>query len=314
MSNPRYSVIFMGTPEFAVPALEALILDADFDVTAVVTQEDKPVGRAQIMSAPAVKVCALANELPVLQPKKVREIYKQLAELKPDLIVVVAYGQIIPQNVLDIPTFDCINVHASLLPKYRGAACLQAAILNGDTETGVTIMKMEAGLDTGPILEQFIIPLIGRETLGDLHDAVAALAHQVLPGALKEYLAGNLTAKTQDDAQASYYRTVKKENGHLDFAKSAQELERQIRAYTPWPSSFALTEDEKMLKIIAVSPEIIPIAGQAPGELFLSDKGLCLATANGALQIERLQLAGGKALAAKEFLSGHQDFVGKVLK
>ena len=165
MSNPQYSVIFMGTPEFAVPALEALISDADFDVLAVVTQEDKPVGRAQTLSAPAVKTCALAHDLPVLQPQKVREIYEELAALKPDLIVVVAYGQIIPQNILDIPKFGCINVHASLLPKYRGAACLQAAILNGDAKTGVTIMKMEAGLDTGPILEQFIIPLQGTETL-----------------------------------------------------------------------------------------------------------------------------------------------------
>ena len=175
-------------------------------------------------------------------------------------------------------------------------------------------MKMEAGLDTGPILEQFIIPLSGQETLGDLHDAVATLAHQVLPGALKDYLAGRLSAKTQDDSLASYYRTVKKENGHLDFTKSAQELERQIRAYTPWPGTFALTEDEKMLKIVAVSGEIIPTFDQVPGELFLADKNLCLATADGALQIERLQLAGGKALTAKEFLAGHQDFVGKILK
>ncbi|MCX6795337.1 MAG: methionyl-tRNA formyltransferase [Candidatus Falkowbacteria bacterium] len=202
----------------------------------------------------------------------------------------------------------------SLLPKYRGAACLQAAILNGDKETGVTIMRMEAGLDTGPILEQFTISLHGTETLEDLHDAVAALANKVLPTALKDYLVGKLVARAQDDTLASYYRTVKKENGRLDFQKSAIELERQIRAYTPWPGSFALTEDDKMIKIVKVSSEIEKSEGKIPGELFMTDKKLCLASADGALQITELQLAGGRVMSVKDFLSGHQDFIGKKLK
>ncbi|MFZ4648044.1 MAG: methionyl-tRNA formyltransferase [Patescibacteria group bacterium] len=314
MSNTPYSVIFMGTPEFSVPTLEALIKSEDFSVTAVVTQEDKPIGRTQTLSAPAVKVCAEKNNIPVFQPKKVREIFTEIEKLAPDLIVVLAYGQIIPQNILDIPKFGCINIHASLLPKYRGAACLQAAILNGDQETGLTIMKMEAGLDTGPILKQFAISLNGQENIGELHDQASLLAGQVVCQSLKDYCEDKLPEQIQDDALATYVRTIKKEDGHLDFQKSALELERQIRAFNPWPGSFALTEDNKMIKIGTVSKEITSEARHVPGELFLEEKSLLVATTKGALKIESLQLAGGKFLKAGEFLAGHKDFVGKVLK
>jgi len=304
----------MGTPEFSVPTLEALISSDNFSVCAVVTQEDKPIGRNQKLNAPAVKVCAQKHEISVFQPKKVKEIFEEISELKPDLIVVLAYGQIIPQNILDIPKFGCINIHASLLPKYRGAACLQAAILNGDKETGLTIMKMEAGLDTGPILKQFTIPLSGRETIGELHDEASLLAGQVVCQSLKDYCEGKLEAKIQNDSLATYVKTIKKEDGHLNFQKTAEELEQQIRAFNPWPGSFSLTEDNKMIKILAVSKDIVSEAGHQPGELFLDEKSLLVATVKGALKIESLQLAGGKKLKSEEFLAGHQDFVGKVLK
>lgn len=314
MSNIKPNVIFMGTPEFSVPTLEALINSDDFLIRAVVTQEDKPVGRTQTLQAPAVKICAEKYNIPVLQPKKIKELSTELEKLAPDLIVVLAYGQIIPQNILDIPKFGCLNIHASLLPKYRGAACLQAAILNGDQETGLTIMKMEAGLDTGPILEQFFIPLTGQENIEELHDQAAATSGKIIVQVLKDYLAVKLIAKVQDDNLSSYVKTIKKEDGRLDFKKSAIELERQIRAFHPWPGSFALTEDGKMLKIGTVAHEIFSEAGHLPGELFLDNQELMLATANGALQIESLQLTGGKMMKTKEFVTGHQDFVGKILK
>lgn len=314
MSNTRHSLIFMGTPEFSVPTLEALINSDDFLVNAVVTQEDKPVGRAQTLSAPAVKICAEKYGIAVLQPKKIKEISAELEKLAPDLIVVLAYGQIIPQNILDIPKFGCLNIHASLLPKYRGAACLQAAILNGDQETGLTIMKMEAGLDTGPILKQFSIPLSGKENIGELHDKASLMGGQIIVQALKDYLDGKLIAKAQDDNLSSYVKTIKKEDGHLNFQKSATELERQIRAFNPWPGSFALTDDGKMIKIGTVAHEIFPAAGHLPGELFLDNQKLMLATTDGALRIESLQLAGGKLMKANEFIAGHKNFIGKILK
>lgn len=314
MSNTNPSLIFMGTPEFSVPTLEALINSGDFLVKAVITQEDKPVGRNQTLQAPAVKICAQKHKIQVLQPKKIGEIFDKLKELAPDLIVVLAYGQIIPQNILDLPKFGCLNIHASLLPKYRGAACLQAAILNGDKETGLTIMKMEAGLDTGPILKQFLIPLNGKESIEELHDQAALLGGQIIVPVLKDYLDGKLIPQTQDDSLSSYVKTIKKEDGRLDFQKSAVELERQIRAFNPWPGSFALTEDDKMLKIGAVAQEIFPITNHLPGELFTDNQSLMLATKDGALQIQSLQLAGGKMMTAKEFITGHQNFIGKILK
>ncbi len=314
MSTHKSSIIFMGTPEFSVPTLEALISSDDFLVRAVVTQEDKPVGRTQTLQAPAVKICAEKYNIQVLQPKKIKEISEELEKLAPDLIVVLAYGQIIPQNILDIPKFGCLNIHASLLPKYRGAACLQAAILNGDQETGLTIMKMEAGLDTGPILKQFSLPLTGQENIEELHDQAAAMSGKIIVQVLKDYLAVKLIAKVQDDNLSSYVKTIKKEDGRLDFKKSAIELERQIRAFHPWPGSFALTEDNKMLKIGTVAHEIFSTNEHRTGELFLENQNLMLATANGALQIESLQLAGGKLMKAKEFIAGHQNFIGKMLK
>lgn len=314
MSTHKSSIIFMGTPEFSVPTLEALISSDDFLVRAVVTQEDKPVGRTQTLQAPAVKICAEKYNIQVLQPKKIKEISEELEKLAPDLIVVLAYGQIIPQNILDIPKFGCLNIHASLLPKYRGAACLQAAILNGDQETGLTIMKMEAGLDTGPILKQFSLPLTGQENIEELHDQAAAMSGKIIVQVLKDYLAVKLIAKVQDDNLSSYVKTIKKEDGRLDFKKSAIELERQIRAFHPWPGSFALTEDNKMLKIGTVAHEIFSTNEHRAGELFLENQNLMLATANGALQIESLQLAGGKLMKAKEFIAGHQNFIGKMLK
>lgn len=314
MSKSPLKIIFMGTPEFAVPGLKALLNSQDFSVTAIVTQEDKPQGRKQEIKYPPVKQVALENNIPVFQPHRVKEIENELKKLAPDLIVVIAYGQIIPETILDIPKYDCVNVHGSLLPKYRGAACLQAPILNGDSETGLTIMMMEAGLDTGPILRQTKITMTGYETLEELHDRLANLAAEILPPALLDFIEGKIIPQKQDNSQASYVKTIKKEDGHIDWKNKAQVIERQVRAFTPWPGAFSLTEDNKMLKIVTVSPEFFPKEDKAVGEIFGNNQNLLIAADDQALKVESLQLAGGKILKAQEFISGHQNFLGKILK
>ncbi|HTW96734.1 MAG TPA: methionyl-tRNA formyltransferase, partial [Candidatus Methylomirabilis sp.] len=210
MKKNKLKIIFCGTPEFAVPTLRALIADADFEIVAVITQEDKPVGRKQTLTPPPVKVVAQEFNLKIFQPDKIKNIKDKIVALKPDFIVVVAYGQIIPQSILDIPKYGCVNVHASLLPRWRGAAVIQAPILAGDTETGVTIMKMDAGLDTGPIIAQMKINILKNETAETLHDELAKLGAQMLPETLKAFARGEMELKKQDDKLATYARRLTK--------------------------------------------------------------------------------------------------------
>lgn len=308
----------MGTPEFSLPGLSALIKSADFEINAVFTQPDKPVGRKQLLTPPPVKILALENNIKVFQPEKIKTEIDNIRSLAPDLIVVIAYGKIIPQEILDIPRYGCINVHASLLPKYRGAACLNAPILNGDAETGVTIMKMEAGLDTGPILKQAIMKLMGQETLADVHDRLSALGAELLPGVLMEWMAGKIKPQIQNESQASYIKTLAKDDGKIDWAKPALEIERQIRAYNPWPGTFCYDKNNKLIKILAaaLSPKAPQnIAKKAgPGQVYLENGQLTVACGQGSIIILKLQAEGGKALFAKDFLSGHQDFSSQILK
>ena len=306
----------MGTPEFSCPGLESLLADPVFEIIGVFTQTDKPVGRRQIMTAPPVKRLALGRNLPVFQPLRIRREAETIRGMRPDMIVVIAYGQIIPQAILDIPVFGCINVHASLLPKYRGAACLSAPILNGDTETGVTIMKMEAGLDTGPILRQTKLRLNRNETLLQLHDRLAEIGAAQLPQTLKDYAAGLIEPQPQGEFGASYVRTLKKEDGHIDWHKPAVETERMIRAYNPWPGTYAIldkTTSSRTVKILAVEHKPIPLNGRKPGELFLDDKRIAVQCGQDSLVILRLQIAGGKALSAADFLTGNSSLIGTVL-
>ncbi|QQG53007.1 MAG: methionyl-tRNA formyltransferase [Candidatus Falkowbacteria bacterium] len=317
-SQEKKKIIFMGTPEFSLPGLSALIQSANFEISAVFTQPDKPVGRKQILTPPPVKTTALKYGIKIFQPEKIKSEMENIKNLQPDLIVVIAYGKIIPQEILDIPKYGCINVHASLLPKYRGAACLNAPILNGDQETGVTIMKMEAGLDTGPILKQAIMKLSGQETLADVHDRLAALGAELLPEVLMEWTAGKIKPQIQDDSQASYIKTLAKEDGKIDWAKPALEIERQIRAYNPWPGTFCYDKNNKIIKILAAAR---PLNEQknidekiATGQVSLINGQLTVACGQGSIIILKLQAEGGKALLAKDFLSGHQDFIGQILK
>lgn len=305
----------MGTPDFACPGLTALLAAPEFELVGIFTQTDKPVGRKQVLTPPPIKELAQKNNLPVFQPLKIKTEIETIKGLRPDLIIVIAYGKIIPPEILAIPTYGCINVHASLLPKYRGAACLNAPILNGDSETGITIMQMDAGLDTGPILRQAKIKLEGDESLADVHDRLSELGAQSLVSTITDFIQGKMKPQVQDEKGASYIKTLKKEDGKIDWSKSATEIERLIRAYNPWPGSYAITDTEgTTIKILAVDHQVIKVNAHQTGQIFLFDKSLAVQCGQDALTILKLQLAGGRASTAEEFSRGHQDFIGRILK
>ena len=303
----------MGTPEFAVAGLQALIAAADLEISGVFTPPDKPIGRNQILTPTPIKELASKNNLRVFQPLKIKTETETIKNLKPDLIIIIAYGQIIPQEILNIPRYGCLNVHASLLPRYRGAAVLNAPILNGDKETGVTIMKIDAGLDTGPILRQAKIQLNGQEILEDVHDRLAKLGAEILVPTILDFIAGKIKPRAQDDSQATYVKTLKKEDGRIDWQKPAAEIERMIRAYNPWPGTYSRWQ-EKTLKIIAAATEILTINRYRPGELFRFEQNLAIQCGQNALLILKLQLEGKKILTAKEFLAGNSKLIGQILE
>lgn len=295
----------MGTPAFAQPTLECLLADKDFEVVGVFTQADKPAGRGRVLTPPPIKTLAKNQELEVFQPQKIKTEIETIKNLNPDLIILVAYGQIIPQEILDIPPYGCLNVHASLLPKYRGAACLNAPIINGDQETGVTIMKIDAGLDTGPILRQAKIQLTGTENLELVHDQLASLGASLLPETIKDFISGRISPQKQDDSRASYVGTIKKSDGKIDWQLPAKQIERLVRAYNPWPGTYAKNGD-KTIKIIAASNQIIASNDHEIGELFLLDDRLTIQCGQDSLVILKLQAEGKKVMTSQEFWRGHK--------
>lgn len=298
----------MGTAELSCPSLQGLIAAPDLSVVAVVTQPDRPKGRELKPHPSPVKVTALEFGLPVLQPERARNqsFIETLVELKPDLIVVVAYGQILPQAILDIPRFGCLNVHTSLLPKYRGAAPIQWAIVNGEAETGVTIMKMDAGLDTGDILVQESTPILPEDNSETLHDRLAQLGASLLLRAIPEYLNGNLSLRPQPADGGSYAARIKKEDGRIDWNQPAHTILNRLRGFTPWPGVFSFLEDgssKHLLKIWQV--EVVAGAG-VPGRILQIEKsGITVACGEKALRILSLQREGGKRLTAQQFLAGY---------
>jgi methionyl-tRNA formyltransferase len=300
----------MGSPEFSMPSLQ--VLAAHFNVAGVVTQPDRPAGRGQTLTPPPVKALAKQLGLPSIQPQKLRlpEAMQQLRDWKPDLIVVTAYGQILHQEVLDLPAYGCINVHASLLPRWRGAAPINAAILHGDQQTGVTIMRMDVGVDTGPLISQRAIAIEPGETALSLSERLAALGADLLVESLPGYLSGELPPRPQDISQATYAPMLKKEDGELDFKLEAAELERKVRAFQPWPGTFTFWQNGplKVLRARCVfDPEIE--AGLAPGEHTISHGLPAICTAQGMLVLEELQPAGKKPLAGKTFLQGARNWL-----
>ena len=297
-------IIFMGTAELSCASLEKLHANPAFEVVAVVTQPDKPKGRDLKLTPSPVKILAEKLGLTVLQPVKAREekFIAELRGLNPDLIVVVAYGQILPQALLDVPPHGCLNVHTSLLPKYRGAAPIQWAIANGDPETGVTIMKMDAGLDTGPVLSVRRTPILPADDSQDLHDRLAALGAELLVETIPPYVAGNIKAEPQPVEGSTYAAKIKKEDGQIDWRRPAVETWNRFRAFTPWPGSYtflAAQPKPQLLKIWKI--ELVDAAGE-PGRVMSADKtGIVVGTGQGALRILELQREGGKRLAVEPF-------------
>lgn len=308
----------MGTPSFAVPTLNALA-DAHH-VVGVVTQPDRPAGRGRDLHQSAVKRAALEHDLPVFQPASLRtpEALAHLADWRPDLIVVAAFGQILTPDVLDLPPYGCLNVHASLLPRWRGAAPVAAAILAGDEVTGVTIMKMDPGLDTGPILAQRQEPIHADDTRATLMERLSVVGAELLAETLPAYLAGDLKPRPQDDGQATFAERLRKQDGRLDWSRPAIVLDRKIRAFTPWPGTFTFWEGRR-LKVIQASPLPDWQGDDPPGTVVEIDAGCpsdspaAVATGEGALRLDKVQLAGKRGMAIGPFLQGRRDFVGSRL-
>lgn len=307
-------VVFMGTPDFAVATLEK-ILEAGHEVIGVVTQPDKPKGRGKAMQFPPVKETAVAHELPVYQPVRAKDeaFIAEMEKLNPDVIVVVAFGQILPKAILDIPKYGCINVHASLLPKYRGAAPIQWAVIDGETESGVTTMLMDVGLDTGDMLKKAVVKLEEKETGGSLHDKLAVIGGDLLIETLKEVEVGTITREKQDDSLSNYAKMLDKSLGCIDFEKSAVEIERLIRGLNPWPSAYTGL-DGKTLKIW--SAEVIDKEYEGEqGEVVETDKKtMIVKTGKGALSLEMVQLEGKKRMEIDAFLRGYTVTKGTILK
>ena len=298
-------IVFMGSPDFAVPALRALV--AVFPVVGVVTQPDRPSGRGMTLTPPPVKMAALELGIPVIQPEKLRapEALEQLQEWAPELIVVAAFGQILRPNVLELPRHGCINIHASLLPRHRGAAPIQAAILSGDSQTGVTIMKMDAGLDTGPMLRQRAIPIDAQDTGGSLFEKLSQLGGELLLETLPGYLAGEITPQPQPTEGMTYFGMIKKEDGLLDFEQTAIELERKVRAFSPWPGT-SVQWNGASLKIHKAHAQ----AGRAQaGQRLVLDGLPAIGTADGLIVFDELQPAGKKPMPGKAFLAGGRDWL-----
>ncbi len=301
----RPRIVFMGSPDFAIPTLEALA--RRYPLVGVVTQPDRPAGRGWNLRVPVVKEVALRLGIPVVQPEKLRlpEAMTQLQAWAPDLIVVAAFGQILRQEVLDLPRFGCINVHGSLLPRGRGAAPIQASILAGDLETGITIMKMDPGVDTGPILNQRALPIAPDDTAGTLLAKMASLGAELLLETLPPILSGDLIPRPQPEEGATYAPMLKKEDGLLDITRPANELERRVRAMNPWPGAYI---DWKRVPLKVLRARVS--GGKSPGAGFrLAVEGCpAIGTGQGILILNEVQPAGKKPMPGKAFLSGARDW------
>jgi methionyl-tRNA formyltransferase len=305
-------ILFMGTPEFSVPILNYLIKQTN--VIAVVTQPDKKVGRKQILTSSPIKKIALTNKIKVLQPEKIKsnaEFIQNLKGLNPDLIIVAAYGFILPKELLAMPKYGVGNVHASLLPKYRGASPIQTAILNGDKETGITIMLLNEKMDEGDILSQETITITNNDNFASLHDNLSILGAKLLLETLPKWLNKEIKPQKQDNSQASYCKLITKEDGKIDLYKSPIELERRVRALNPWPGTW-LNWNGKKLKLLKVK-WINSNSKHEIGEVYKTNRGLAVECIEDALEILELQLESKKAMIAKEFLNGYPSIIGNIL-
>jgi len=308
----------MGTPKFGAIILEKLA-DSRYKPILVVTETDKPVGRKKVLTPPPVKVVAEKYEIPVLQPEKIRNSESEIRNLKPDLIIVAAYGKILPEEILEIPKYGCLNVHPSLLPRWRGPSPVQFAILNGDTDSGVTIMKIAEKVDAGPVLIQRKLKLEGNETYDVLHDKLGEMGGDLLIEIIPEWITGKIDPQLQDESRTTYTRILKKEDGKIDWEKSAEEIERQIRAFNLWPGIFTFWEKSgKLIRIKILKARVLNRANSKTypiGKTLVAGQNeLCVQTGKGFLIIERLQLEGKKETDSEDLLRGYSDFIGTILK
>jgi len=339
-TNKKIKTIFMGTPKFAVPILEALIKNSEacgIEIIGVVTEPDKPVGRKQTLTSSPVKIFAQEHNLPVFQPKKIKNWKLEIGNLKPDLGIVAAYGQIIPKEILDVPRYGFLNVHGSLLPELRGPSPIQYAILEGKKETGITIMLIDEKMDEGPILTMSKVKCqMLNVTYEELYEKMARLGAELLIKTLPKYLSGGIKPFPQDHSKATYSKMIKKEDGHINWNKPADYIERQTRAFNPWPGTYAYWKFQisstksqinsksrvlktKQIKILKARPITkLPnySIANTPGTIFLtSEKEMAVVCGqNTTLIIDTLQLEGKKPMAAREFLNGYPEIIGSLLQ
>jgi len=299
-------IAFLGTGEIAIPSFERLIAEGMKPVV-LVTQPDKPVGRHHTLTPPAIKTIAIEAGVPVLQPEKVRDVIDELAAMDLDLMVVMAYGQILPKKLIGLPKIACINLHASLLPKYRGAACIQAAIEAGDSHTGITVMYVVKALDAGDIISAKSIAIGKQETGGELHDRLAELAPEAMWEAIEQFIKGTATRTPQDEAQVSYISKLERDHGRLDFGRPAEELERQIRAYDPWPGTFTVLTEAGKERRLKIYPPVEAVALDLPaGEFQAMDGQLFVGCEKGALRLHEVQPEGSRRMKTEDYLRGRK--------
>ena len=306
-------IVFMGTPEFAVPSLQALLDSAD-EVVGVISQPDRPKGRGHELAPPPVKILAQQTGIPMLQPLKIRtpDFLEALAAWKPDLIAVTAYGRILHAPILNLPPMGCVNVHGSLLPKYRGAAPVQWAVINGETETGITTMLMDEGMDTGAMLLQESIPILPDDTAGTLAPRLASLGGRLLVETISRLKAGTITPMTQDHARATLAPLLKKEDGAIDWSTDARSIANRIRGLSPWPGAYTFYGQERW-NIWKAAAAQTP-AQEQPGTLLaVTKQSLTVSTGGGALEILEIQAANSKRMSIAQFLAGHRLNPGEQL-
>jgi methionyl-tRNA formyltransferase len=302
-------VVFIGAGEIGVPTLRSLLHSTEHQLVGVVTQPDKPAGRAQELTAPAIKNALAGSAVPIFQPQRIKAAHtvEQIRAVTPDVIVVMAYGQILPRSVLEIPRLACLNLHASLLPRHRGAAPIQAAIVASDRETGITVMYMDEGLDTGDVLLQSRIKISPSETGGSLHDRLAEIAPAALAEGLRQLANGTAPRTPQNSAAATYAPKLERDDGRIDWSEPAELIERKIRAFNPWPGAFTLLsgKPETPLKLKIFSATIIGQTDRAPGEIFrMDDRAVVIAAKHDALSLGEVQLEGKRRMKASEFVRG----------
>jgi len=341
----KFKIIFIGTPNFGAIILKRLI--KNYRPVLVVTEPDKPAGRHQVLTPPPVKLLAEKYKIPFLQEEKILNLKSQILNLKPDLIVVAAYGQILPEEILKIPKYGCLNIHPSLLPKYRGPSPIQSVILNGEKETGITIILMDEKMDAGPMIAKSKISmradgspihigknprrssslplgtLRGRQkskiTYLELHNQLAELGADLLIEKIPKWIEGKIKPEKQNEAKATYTKIIKKEDGKIDWQKSAEEIERQIRAFYPWPGTFTFFKknDKKILRIKILKAEVIYSSEKQnklpSGKVFLLEEKLCVKCKKDLLEIKELQMEGKKSMAPAEFLKGNSDIINSIL-